>query len=161
MNKCRQPWLTSLQSSSFSNDTAYNTSLRNKTEFTQFGVSGANATTSSIPSSTGVGDTNTPTSSAGPGPVTAHSKSPVGAIAGGVVGGIVGLALFAGLAVLLVRRRQRSARHAADSTSTETEPLYGPHGTGFPISASTPYRIGRYYVRRYIQVRLTNFVTPL
>jgi hypothetical protein len=57
------------------------------------------------------------------------SATPVGAIAGGVVGGVVGIALFALLVWLLMRRRRKSMaadpytlhgmdRHEADPTET-------------------------------------------
>ncbi|KZP19549.1 hypothetical protein FIBSPDRAFT_932842 [Athelia psychrophila] len=112
-----------------------------------------------IPSSTNSTPTNSPSTTSNPSSVTRKSSN-TGAIAGGVIGGVVFVTALAGLTVYLLRRRKRS--HAApsdvyyggesqmspppmsDRTSfaQQQQPLYRPYdpsdpGT-FPESPPTP-----------------------
>ncbi|KAK6361853.1 hypothetical protein TWF730_005565 [Orbilia blumenaviensis] len=88
---------------------------------------GQSSTTSDNPSSTSGGST--PTNSTGtssplpPG----DSSTNVGAIAGGVVGGVAGLALIAGLLILFRRRRNREKFRRVSGASGSN---LGPHDMG-------------------------------
>jgi hypothetical protein len=87
----------------------------------------ASATSSSLSISSSTTTTSTPSSTAAA--PSSSSATPVGVIAGGVVGGVLGIAVFALLVWLVMRRRGKSKaadpyvlqgmdRHEADPTET-------------------------------------------
>lgn len=81
------------------------------------GTSGSDRTGDASGSGSGSGDTNTP----GSGDEPASSKTPIAAIAGGVVGGVGALAIIGAVAFFLMRRRRRTADSGKGSTGEVSE----------------------------------------
>ncbi|KDR73491.1 hypothetical protein GALMADRAFT_251199 [Galerina marginata CBS 339.88] len=89
----------------------------------------------SVPSSTG-GSLATPSSSSAS-PVGAKKKSNAGAIAGGVIGGLIALALIAGLVVWLLRRRRNQSPTSASyqPAMASQNPVSAAHtGSSYPAT---------------------------
>ncbi|KZV73402.1 hypothetical protein PENSPDRAFT_296670 [Peniophora sp. CONT] len=133
----------------FSNTTAFETFLSNKTEFKHPVASDTTSTTSpsaETSSSTGTSSSagiSTSISSPASTSTTSSSKSHAGAIAGGVVGGIVGLALIIGSVAFFFIRRRRGAS-VVNATTSETQQLHDTY-TEVPLTATQPYSPKRYY----------------
>lgn len=98
---------------------------------------------SSDPTNAGSGSSGS-NSGSGSGGSGSSSKTNIGAIVGGVVGGIVAIALLALLALCLLRRRRRNKRNSLTPRTgdgiLDVSPMPSSHGDHSSSSMASPYR---------------------
>ncbi|KAF8557316.1 hypothetical protein OG21DRAFT_1482401 [Imleria badia] len=97
------------------------------------------STGTAVPTSTGVSASVTPSPSVSS-TSTSKSKSDTAAIAGGVVGGVVGLALIVGLAVFFVIKKKRS-QIPPSAQFAGAQPLSSIYTDSTPFAAQAPQMV--------------------
>lgn len=112
---------------------SFNKLLSAAPESTLIPASTFTSSSTSVTSTTSRSATSSPSSSAASNPSGATHKSNAGAIAGGVVGGLVFLSALAGLTIYLLRRRQSGSQSASASTHYGSVPQRSPP----PMSQNT------------------------